>query len=236
MEQYNYTPDIAARGLATQASRFIGILIEDIRVFHHTESAYVIEQEMTRRGYTCITFSTGMDPQRKAQYIEILEQRRVEGAILIGSMFVTEEVRQSVAQHLADIPVVVVNSALELPNTYSVLIDEERGTEDCVALLTAQGRRRLAYLMDVGTSPILYIIINRLESHNSRRFVSVRYTLWYTLNFCKLLPMLLHGLCVYLCFLQLTSRHTRNTFPACFPSRPHRQEMPWQGRSKNPPY
>lgn len=151
LEQYDYTPNAAARGLVMQASRFVGILIEDIRVEHHTESAYVIEQEMTRRGYTCITFSTGTDPQRKAEYIRILEQRRVEGAILIGSMFGTPEVRQSVEQYLSDIPVAVVNGALDLPNTYSVLVDEERGTEECVDMLVQAGRRRLGYIMDVVT-------------------------------------------------------------------------------------
>lgn len=151
LEKYNYTPDIAARGLVMQASKFIGILIEDIRVSHHTESAYVIEQEMTRQGYTCITFSTGVDSKQKAHYIEILEQRRVEGAIFIGSMFGTDEVRKSVEQHLSNIPVVVVNGTLELPNTYSVLIDEERGTEECVDLLIRKGRKQLAYLMDMAS-------------------------------------------------------------------------------------
>lgn len=113
LERYHYTPDISARGLVTQASRFIGILIEDIRVEHHTESAYVLEQAMTARGYTCITFSTGPQPERKAQYIQILEQRRVEGVFLIGSMFGTPEVRQSVAQHMHGIPVVLVNGQLD---------------------------------------------------------------------------------------------------------------------------
>ena len=164
LDEYNYTPDVAARGLVMQASKFIGILIEDIRVSHHTESAYVIEQEMTRQGYTCITFSTGTDSTRKAQYIEILEQRRVEGAIFIGSMFGTEEVRQSVEQHLSNTPVVIVNGALDLPNTYSVLIDEERGTEDCVALLTQKGRKELAYLMDVATGPRSSVERGRCET------------------------------------------------------------------------
>ena len=130
LEEYDYTPDIAARGLATQATRFIGILIEDIRVSHHTESSYVIEQEMTRRGYTCITFSTGPDSSSKAKYIQILEQRRVEGVILIGSMFANDEVRRSLERCLADIPVMLVNGEMDLPNVYSVLIDEERGTEE----------------------------------------------------------------------------------------------------------
>ena len=151
LERYNYTPDVSARGLVTQASRFIGILIEDIRVEHHTESAYVLEQAMTAQGYTCITFSTGPQPERKAQYIQILEQRRVEGVFLIGSMFGTPEVRQSIAQHLPGIPVVLVNGALDLPNAYNVLVDEQSGTADCVALLAKAGRRVPAYLMDTDT-------------------------------------------------------------------------------------
>lgn len=152
LEEYNYSPNAAARSLVMQASRFVGILIEDIRVSHHNESVYVIEQEMTRQGYTCITFSTGMDPLRKLQYIQILEQRRVEGLIMIGSMFGISEVRQSIEQHLADIPVVIVNGTLDgLPNAYSVLIDEEQGTADCVALLADTGRCRMAYIMDVDT-------------------------------------------------------------------------------------
>lgn len=151
LERYHYTPDISARGLVTQASRFIGILIEDIRVEHHTESAYVLEQAMTAKGYTCITFSTGPQPERKAQYIQILEQRRVEGVFLIGSMFGTPEVRQSVAQHMHGIPVVLVNGELDLPNAYNVLADEQQGTADCVALLAEAGRHRPAYLMDTDT-------------------------------------------------------------------------------------
>ena len=151
LEENDYTPNVAARGLVTQSTRFIGILIEDIRVSHHTDSVYVIEQEMTSYGYACITFSTGQDDEEKAKYIRILEQRRVEGVILIGSMFSTETVRQSIEKHLSNIPVVLVNGSLDLPNVYSILINEEHGTEECVAYLKKQGRKQLAYIMDVMT-------------------------------------------------------------------------------------
>lgn len=151
MEKYNYIPNEAARGLVTQSSRIIGILIEDIRVVHHTESAYVIEQEMTRLGYTCITLSTGPDPKKKAEYIRHLEQRRVEGAILMGSMFGTSEVEESIHEHLSGIPIVIVNGYLNLPNVYSVIADEERGIEECVELLASKGRKNIAFVMDAET-------------------------------------------------------------------------------------
>ncbi|GLC83096.1 LacI family DNA-binding transcriptional regulator [Lacrimispora brassicae] len=148
LEEYNYSPNEAARGLVTQSSKIVGILIEDIRISHHTESAYIIEQEMTKRGYTCITLSTGMTSEKKAEYIKILEQRRIEGAILVGSMFGTQEVEKSIKEHLQDIPIVLVNGSLDLPNVRGILVDEEQGVERCVDLLVKRGRRNLAFAVD----------------------------------------------------------------------------------------
>ena len=51
LEKYNYTPDIAARGLVKQSSGLIGILIEDLRVLHHLESAFIIES-----GFNTVSF------------------------------------------------------------------------------------------------------------------------------------------------------------------------------------
>lgn len=148
LKKYNYTPNEAARGLVTQSSRIIGILIEDIRVSHHTESAYVIEQQLTAAGYCCITLSTGTEDEKKAEYIRVLEQRRVDGAILIGSMLATEAVEQSIRVHLSNVPVVVVNGCMDLPNVYSILVDEQGGIRDCVRLLARKGRKKLAFVRD----------------------------------------------------------------------------------------
>ena len=151
LDKYNYSPNEAARGLVNQSSRIIGILIEDIRISHHTESAYIIEQEMTRLGYTCITLSTGDSPERKAECIQILTKRRVEGVILMGSMFGTEAVKQSIAEHMARVPVVIVNGSLSLPNVHCVLADEEQGVKLCTELLIRKGKRRLAFACEACT-------------------------------------------------------------------------------------
>lgn len=148
LKKYNFTPDVAARGLVMQSSRIIGILMQDIRVEHHIDSAYLIEQEMTRHGYCCVTMSTGMTDEKKAQYIKILEERRVEGAILVGSMFATDKVEKSIQKHLANIPVVIVNGYLDLPNVYGVTADEEGGVRKCTEKMIAQGRKKLAFVND----------------------------------------------------------------------------------------
>lgn len=148
LKKYNFIPDAAARGLVMQSTRMVGILIVDIRVTHHIDSAFVIEQELTKRGYCCITMSTGPTDERKAEYIQILEQRRVEGVILMGSMFSTEVVKKSIEKHLSQIPIVIVNGYLDLPNVSGVLVDEDAGVERCVDLLFSKGKKRIAFVLD----------------------------------------------------------------------------------------
>lgn len=151
LKKYNYSPNEAARGLVKQASRIIGILMVDIRVSHHIDSAYIVEQEMTKRGYCCITMSTGSSEEKHAEYIKILEQRRVEGVVLVGSVFGSETVKQSIQEHLYNVPVVIANGYLDLPNVYGILVDERGGIERCVELLLKKGKQKIAFVLDSPT-------------------------------------------------------------------------------------
>lgn len=148
LKKYNYIPDAAARGLVMQSTKMVGILIVDIRVTHHIDSAFLIEQELTKRGYCCITMSTGPSDEKKAEYIRILEQRRVEGVILMGSMFMTDRVKESIQMHLPSVPVVMVNGYLDLPNVSGVVVDEDAGVARCIDLLVKKNKKRIAFVLD----------------------------------------------------------------------------------------
>lgn len=149
LKQYHYTPNEGARGLVNQSTKIVGVLMEDIRLSHHTESTYVVQQELMRAGYICIALSTGYEESRKADYIRLMEQRRVDGVILIGSMFCVPEVEKAIRQHLSSTPVVMVNGHLPLPNVYGILIDEEGGVQDSVGLLVQRGRKDLTFAINL---------------------------------------------------------------------------------------
>ena len=101
--------------------------------------------------YCCVILNTGDDDESRAQAISILEQRRVEGAVLIGSSFQTESVAQAIKRHLSNVPIVMINAFLDAPNIYGVLSDELHGVEACVNLLAEKGRKRLAFIRDCYT-------------------------------------------------------------------------------------
>ena len=147
LDQYDYRPNETARGLVNQSSRMIGILITDIRYEHHVDIAYHIEKEMERHGYCSLILNTGLSDEKKAQAITVLSQRRVDGAILVGSTFQCDAVKQALASRMEGKPVVITNGYLDLPNVKGVLVNEKEGIEDCVYLMAKKGHKKLAFVL-----------------------------------------------------------------------------------------
>ena len=146
LKKYNYSPNENARGLVNRVSRTVGILIPDIRDLNHVGSAFLIQRELTASGYCCIIFNTGEGEEERASYMQTLRQRQVDGVILIGSSYQCRPVEEKIAEFLPEIPVVMANGLLELPNVHSVLLDEKNGVANLVELLWNKGRRHFAFI------------------------------------------------------------------------------------------
>ena len=148
LERYHYMPNEAARGLVTSSSRLVGVLAADIRNQHHTEGAYYIAQELSKLGYCALLLNTGGSDEERAAGIRMMQTRKVEAAVLMGSIFETEAVREAIAECLPDVPVFMLNGEIDLPNVYCVLSDDRAGTAAAVAYMAKKGRRRIAFLLD----------------------------------------------------------------------------------------
>lgn len=148
LDEYHYVPNETARGLVNQSTRMIGILISDIRTTHHTDGVYYIEQELSKQGYSCLIYNTGSSKKDQTRYIQLLSQRKVEAAVLMGSIYQTEVVNWAVQTFLPSTPVVLCNGYLEAPNVYSLIADERNGVCDCVELLVRKGRERIAFVVN----------------------------------------------------------------------------------------
>lgn len=147
-DEYHYVPNEAARGLVTNSSKLVGILIADVRTQHHTDGAYHIAKELAGRGYCGLILNTGDSDEERTKGIQILEQRKVEAAVLMGSAFQTRAIQDAISRCLPDIPVFILNGFLDLPNVYGVLSDEKSGVESCVSFLAKKGHQKIAYFVD----------------------------------------------------------------------------------------
>ncbi len=70
------------------------------------------------------------------------------GVVLMGSTFQNDTIKASIVKHLGDLPIVMANGYLELPNVYGILADEQNGVSNCVELLHSKGRTNLAFMID----------------------------------------------------------------------------------------
>lgn len=148
LEENHYVVNETARGLVTQSSRMIGILISDIRTTQHTDGVYYIERELSKQGYSCLIYNTGVAEEEQAHSVQMLSQRKVDAAILMGSSYQTEGVRNAILNYLPATPVVICNGYLDAPNIYGLIADEKNGVCSCVKLLAEKGRKHPAFIVD----------------------------------------------------------------------------------------
>ncbi|MBC7765826.1 MAG: LacI family DNA-binding transcriptional regulator [Hyphomonadaceae bacterium] len=151
IERFGYVPNAVARGLAVNASKTVGLAVIDIRDTYYATVAHTIERELAQLGYNCLLFNTGVQVPEKIHYIHIMQQKRVDAIILVGSVFNDEHLNVIVQKAAKKTPVVLVNSTLDVPNVYAVLCDDAAGTRACVHMLAESGRKNILFINDAHT-------------------------------------------------------------------------------------
>lgn len=139
LKKYHFEPNASAQGLVSQSSKIIGIMMSDIRTSHHAEGAYFIEQYLQKEDYSCVIVNSGFSEESRENGFRLLSSRRAEAVVLIGSTFQTESVKKNIQKYFPDIPIIIENGYIDLPNVYGVLADEQDGIAACLRLLYEKG-------------------------------------------------------------------------------------------------
>lgn len=151
LKKYNYIPNAIARGLATKSMKSIGIVTTNITDMHHAKSAYTMEREFNKLGYSVILCNTGSKTEESINYIKMLSERNIDGIILMGSVFNNNDIQSTISTYISNIPTVLQNGFLDIENTYSVLVDDSYGISMCVDHLFEKGHTDIIYVKDMNT-------------------------------------------------------------------------------------
>lgn len=146
LESCNYIPNETARNLVNQSTKMVGILIADIRTTHHTEGVYYVEHEFYKKGYSCLIYNTGIEPDNVVHYIQLLSQKKIEAVVLMGSVYQNDIVAKAISTYLPNTPVAICNGFIDAKNVYGVVSDEKNGVIDCVKFLASKGLRNAAFV------------------------------------------------------------------------------------------
>lgn len=152
LDKYNYQPSPVAKGLADKNSQTVALITEDIRDTHFSSTVYTVEQELKKRGYSCYLINTGKTQEERLACLEVAMHKQVEGVILIGSTYEEKYMQRGISRFLSEIPVVMANGYLPLPNVCGIICDGKLGIADAVTHLVENGHRRIAYIGGVHTA------------------------------------------------------------------------------------
>ncbi|MDR0449664.1 MAG: LacI family transcriptional regulator [Treponema sp.] len=153
LDKYRYTPSAIARGLVANSMKTVAIFTVDLRVPRYACTAYTIEREFSKRGYKVIVCNTGGELEETRKYVRSLAaNRQADGLVLVGSVFNDLGRDAEIAAALGNLPVVIANGQLDLPNSYSVLVDDLFGVFLAVDHLAGRGHRDIVYVKSMDTA------------------------------------------------------------------------------------
>ena len=142
-QQLGYRPNALARGLRTNRTATIGMLVPDLTNPFFPPIVRGIEDELARSGYTLILANTDNDPDRERAVTQSLLARRIDGIILATTRLHQEDLEWI---DLAEIPLVLVNRMETDRDLPFVIPDDTIGVREVIAHLADLGHRRIAHV------------------------------------------------------------------------------------------
>jgi LacI family transcriptional regulator, galactose operon repressor len=142
-EQLGYRPNRIARGLKTNRSYTVGVLIPDITNPLFPPILRGIEDRLDEAGYTSLIVNTDNDRERERSHLEAMRARQVDGFISATARL-DRELLDDVAA--AGIPLVLVNRSLEDGSVPAVTVNDRQGIRLAVEHVAALGHTRIGHL------------------------------------------------------------------------------------------
>lgn len=141
-ERLGYQPNLLARGLRTEHTLTIGIVVEDVASPFAPMILRGLQDYLDQRSYLSIIINADWDPKSELHAISVLVNRQVDGLVLLESYI------QSVEDVpiLADIPHVFALRLPDTPGPASVVPDDWLGGRLATEHLIALGHRRIALI------------------------------------------------------------------------------------------
>ncbi|WP_367924307.1 LacI family DNA-binding transcriptional regulator [uncultured Ruthenibacterium sp.] len=117
IRQTDYVPNMSAKGLRTNRTRVVGLVVPDITNPHFSSLVLKLEMNFFERGYSCLICNTNESEKLERKHIHTLSAQNVSGIVLIsGTRNYTE---------LGDLPVIYVDRPSRSQNNNGVMIESD---------------------------------------------------------------------------------------------------------------
>jgi LacI family transcriptional regulator len=145
ISELNYRPSLFAKGMRTNSSKTIGILIPDYKNMFYPELFQGIDDYSREHGYMTLVTNTDARSTTEFDHIEELIDRQVDGLILFSYNRIKKDMDYLVSLSQAT-PIVVMDPLIKNEPLSYVVSDGFKGTVTAVDFLLDRGREKIGYI------------------------------------------------------------------------------------------
>jgi LacI family transcriptional regulator len=143
IDDLGFVRNESARHLRSGTGRTIGLVLLDLANPFMTDLARAVEERANEAGYSLIVCNSDEDAAKEDAYLQVLEERRVEGVLVVPVATVTARIDGLRARGT---PVVRMNLRAAGVGECTVGIDDVRTGELAMEHLLGLGHERIAYV------------------------------------------------------------------------------------------
>lgn len=150
INELGYRPNMVARGLVTQRTYTVGLVVADITNPFFPEVARGVQDVARARDYNIFLCNSDENQQEELRTLHSLAAQGVDG-IIIFPCFQTQNNLNIFAEQYR--PIVTINHFYEHPNIGMILTENDQGAKLAVDYLESQGHREIGMLAGLEASP-----------------------------------------------------------------------------------
>lgn len=143
IEALHFEVNETARGLKTNKTKIIGIVIPELNNIFCAEIISVAEDILRQNGYATMLCDCRSDVQREAEAIEFLLHKRVDGLLIMPTGEYSEKLSLFAGQKK---PVVLIDRKVRGINCDCVLADNEGAAKEAVLRLVGAGHEKIGLI------------------------------------------------------------------------------------------
>jgi LacI family transcriptional regulator len=102
-EELDYSSNALARGLKTQRTRTVAVIVHDIRDPYFNETARGVTDAAEEADYLTVICNTDRDLEMELKYVQLVQEHRVSGVLFVGGGFDNARYRAAMRRRLAAI-------------------------------------------------------------------------------------------------------------------------------------
>ena len=159
IEELHYEVNEVARGLKTNATKTIGVVIPELNNIFCAEIITGMEDILRSHGYATIVCDCRTDKKLEQEAVEFLIRRRVDGII---NMPVDETGAHLKRFQKTGKPIVLIDRKIPGIPCDSVLVDNKKAAEDAMQLFIEKGHRKIGI---IGGPEGIFTAEERLEGY-----------------------------------------------------------------------